>query len=162
MHIPYFADFYHICICKIDEIMPLKRTAFLSPKQRYTFQIPPWRAASSLPGSGVPPEGMGVTPSAWVSEPRDPEAEPSCCAVSRAVRLDRGTAVLPRPRRSAVVLLWIWDRTLRAELHRVPGFRGRLGTGEMGCLHGMPSTLEISHSGLCSTEGFLLEKTQRY
>lgn len=76
MHIPYFADFYHICICKIDEITPPRSTAFLSPQQRYTFQIPPRAAASPLPGAGVPAAGMGVMPS-----PCHPAAEPSCGAV---------------------------------------------------------------------------------
>lgn len=84
MHIPYFADFYHICICKIDEITPLKSTAFLSLRQRYTFHIPPGELPAPFPAWGVPcGEGDSGVPGACSG------AEPRGGA--------EGTAVVPRP-----------------------------------------------------------------
>jgi len=64
MHIPYFADFYHICICKIDEIALLKSTASPSLRQRYTFhshrELPP---PSSVPcGKGTLVSGLRHVP----------------------------------------------------------------------------------------------------
>lgn len=131
MHIPYFADFYHICICKIDEIMPLKRTAFLSPKQRYTFQIPPCGAAGSLGGTGVPPAGMGGGHIEHVGN--HCPGPPRCRAelpqgFQGRVVVDRGAAVIP----------WSWDKTLwgggggSTEGPRLPAYRRWMVTC-MGC-----------------------------
>lgn len=154
MHIPYFADFYHICICKIDEITPLKRTAFLSPKQRYTFQIPPRGAASSLRGTGVPPAGMGgVTLSTWAITAPAPPLQ------SRAAPGFPGPCGCG-PRRCRYPVVWgqnpaggMGGKHRGSPASRVPEVDGDL--------YGVPGALEISRSGLSSPGGVSFGKRKK-
>ncbi|XP_075373054.1 uncharacterized protein LOC142416853 [Mycteria americana] len=148
-------DFYHICICKIDEITPLKRTAFLSPKQQYTFQIPPRRSASSLPSTGVPPAGTRVALSAWAAVPRDRRALQSRAAVWFQ-GLCGWTEALPFSHRpTAVPWSCYGSGTKPCGGNRIGSQASQAGRArEMdGRLRGVPGTLGISHSSLCSPEG---------
>lgn len=159
MHIPYFADFYHICICKIDEITPLKRTAFLSPKQRYTFQIPPQRAASAPPpqcrgpscGDGAHTECLGISALAPQSRAKHLRGFKGRAAGPR--RCPSPTA--PLPCRGPAVDV---GQNPAGETASGPGLPGRPGTGDgWGSVWGVRQ-LEISRSSLRSPEGSLLGK----